>query len=229
MKLKNKAFIVSCQALENEELFGDGIMTKMARAALNGGADYIRTSQLHNINDMMKSLPNVKIIGLIKKEYVGSDVYITPTIKELDDLIETGVHVIAIDATLRHRPKESLEEQVAYFNKHKQEHQLLMADCSNENDVINADKLGFDIIGTTMRGYTADTKGRSNIENNYEFLRIAKSLTTKYLIGEGGLNTPLDAKSALDICDGVVVGSAITRPKFITEQFTKLLKVGSHD
>lgn len=103
-----------------------------------------------------------------------------------------------------------------------------MADCSNIEDVKNAFELGFDLIGTTLRGYTTDTKGRSNTENNFAFIKEIIELNKKYhkqIIVEGGVNTPemLKEAMALDI-DGVVVGSAITRPKFITEMFLKALK-----
>ncbi len=223
MKIKDKMFFVSCQALEDEPLYGDRIMLKMAKAALIGGADGIRTSQIENIKDIMTL--NVPVIGLIKKVYDGSDVYITPTNKEAQELINTGVNVIAIDATLRKRPKETLEEVFTYLRQNKQEHQYLMADCSNKEDVLNAIKLGFDFIGTTMRGYTKDTKNMSNTENDYEFISWCVDQikdTQIKLIAEGGINTPEDAKNVFDKgVDGLVVGSAITRPRTIVARFKK--------
>ncbi|NQZ29239.1 MAG: N-acetylmannosamine-6-phosphate 2-epimerase [Mycoplasmatales bacterium] len=226
MKFKNKMFIVSCQALEDEPLYGEGIMLKMAKAALIGGADAIRTSQINNIKDIMTL--GVPVIGLIKRVYENSNVYITPTIKEVQELIDTGVHIIAIDATLRERPKESLEKVATYAKKYKKDHQLLMADCSNKEDVENAIQLGFDIVGTTMRGYTEETKGRSNIENDYEFLAwcVERTKATNVkVIAEGGLNTPHDAKKVFEKnVDALVVGSAITRPRTIVERFIKEFK-----
>lgn len=220
MEIKKSAFIVSCQALEDEELFGEGIMLKMANAALAGGADFIRTSQLHNIKDMKENL-SVPIIGLIKRNYPDCQIYITPTIKELRELIDSNVDIIAIDATNRIRPNsETLADLVTYFKANRKPNQLLMADCSNIEDIKSADELGFDMIGTTLRGYTDDTKNRSNKENDYEFLKQARQITNKYLIAEGGLDTPKDAANALRIVkDAVVVGSAITRPKYITNLF----------
>ncbi|NQZ29268.1 MAG: N-acetylmannosamine-6-phosphate 2-epimerase [Mycoplasmatales bacterium] len=221
MNFKKNMFIVSCQALEDEPLYGEGIMLKMAKAALIGGADAIRTSQINNIKDIMTL--NVPVIGLIKRVYRNSNVYITPTIKEVQELIDTDVHVIAIDATLRERPSETLEEVTKYAKENKKTHQLLMADCSNKEDVENAIQLGFDIVGTTMRGYTEKTKGKSNIENDYEFLTwcVERMKGTKVkVIAEGGINTPHDAKKAFEKnVDALVVGSAITRPRTIVQRF----------
>ncbi|VEU59288.1 N-acetylmannosamine-6-phosphate 2-epimerase [Mesomycoplasma neurolyticum] len=222
-KLKKGIFIVSCQALADEPMYGRDTVLKMARAAIQGGAEGIRTSQINNIKKIIKENFNVPIIGLVKKQYLNSDVYITPTIKELKQLIETNVDIIAIDATLRQRPKENLEKMVDYFYKNKKNHQLLMADCSDYEDVENAIKLKFDIIGTTMRGYTKKTQNQSNTENDYEFLKwcVKKLKNTKIkLIAEGGFNTPQDVKKAfLHNAYGVVVGSAITRIQFITKYF----------
>lgn len=225
---KKHNFFVSCQALKGEPLYGGDTVLKLAIAAIEGGAQGIRTSQINNIKKVQQKNFNVPLIGIIKKDYKNSEVFITATLKELIKIMETGVEIIAIDATLRKRPKETLELMVAYFKKNKQKHQLLMADCSNELDVENAIKLNFDIISTTLRGYTKETKNSSNTENDFAFIKwcINKLKSTKIkIIAEGGINTPEEAKKVLDLgADAVVIGSAITRPKFITEVFLKKIK-----
>ena len=55
---------------------------------------------------------------LLKRDYEGSKVFITATSKEVDELIESGCEVIALDATKQKRPKETLEELVTYIRKH---------------------------------------------------------------------------------------------------------------
>ncbi len=165
-----KPFIVSCQALEDEPLYGKGIMLKFAKAALNGGADFIRTSQIHNIKGMKENL-DVPIIGLIKRKYHNSDVVITPSINEVKQLIDSNVDIIAIDATLRTRPNEDLATIFDYALKNKNKDQVLLADCSNVEDAKNAIKLGFKIIATTLNGYTKETQHQKNTDKNYEFLR----------------------------------------------------------
>ena len=98
----NRGLIVSCQAVKGEPLYGLGIMKYMARAAVRGGAVGIRANYVSDILDI-RSEVDVPIIAIIKAEYPDSEVYITPTKKEVDDLIECGAKVIALDATLRKR------------------------------------------------------------------------------------------------------------------------------
>ena len=79
-----RGLIVSCQAVKGEPLYGLGIMKYMARAAVQGGAVGIRANYVSDINDI-KSEVDVPVIGIIKAEYAGSDVYITPTLKEVKE------------------------------------------------------------------------------------------------------------------------------------------------
>ncbi|WP_371246588.1 N-acetylmannosamine-6-phosphate 2-epimerase [Mycoplasmopsis agassizii] len=218
-------FFVSCQALEDEPLFGKTTMLKMAKAAILGGADGIRTSQINNINLIKKNFPQVPLIGLIKREYDNSDVYISATLKELKALMRTDAEYLAVDATMRKRPKETLQELVTYFNNNNHKEQVLLADCSTIEDVKNALELGIKYIATTLRGATTETEQFSNTENDYQFIKDCEKLVHQngaFLIAEGGLNHPKDLKAAKTIgCDFAVVGSAITRPRFITRQFIK--------
>ena len=121
--------IVSCQALASEPLYDSYIMSKMALAAKLGGAVGIRANTVVDIK-AIKEKVDLPLIGIIKQEYDDSDVYITPTMKEVDALVETGCEIIAIDATNRLRPNgETLE---AFFTKvrEKNPNQLLMSDTS---------------------------------------------------------------------------------------------------
>ena len=219
-----KTFVVSCQALKDEPLYGGDIMTKMAKAAIIGGADWIRASQINNIENMLENI-NVPIIGIIKEVYPSpydGGVFITPTIKEMKKLIDTGVHMIALDATLRKRPKESLKEIVDFFFANKKPNQKLVADCSDINDMKNAIKLNFDYIGTTLCGYTNDSKNKHTPYNNFEIIKKVKKLTDIPIIAEGHVDTPKLARQAYESgASIVVVGSLITRPRIITKTFIK--------
>ncbi|OYD26832.1 N-acylglucosamine-6-phosphate 2-epimerase [Mycoplasma testudineum] len=225
MKKNNltKQFYVSCQALVDEPMFGKNVMLKMATAAIQGGAHGIRTSGLNNINSIKEKFPDIKLIGLLKVNYPNSDVYITPTLRELKLLINSKADLIALDFTSRKRPKQALKELVEYFNKNKRKDQFLLADIASIEDIDLAIKYGIKYIATTLRGYTKDTEGKSNTENDYFFLKevIQKCKPNNCIvIAEGGFNTPTDAKNALDLgSDIVIVGSAITRPQYITKTF----------
>ena len=213
--------IVSCQALASEPLYDSYIMSKMALAAKLGGAVGIRANTVVDIK-AIKEKVDLPLIGIIKQEYDDSDVYITPTMKEVDALVETGCEIIAIDATNRLRPNgETLE---AFFTKVrvKYPNQLFMADTSCFDEGKKAEELGFDLIGTTMAGYTPYTKGTPLPDFNL-MQRYVSELHTP-VIAEGGIWVPEQLKKAIDIgVHSAVVGTAITRPRDITKHFAEVL------
>ncbi len=214
--------IVSCQALKDEPMFGSGVMAKFALAAKQGGAVGIRANTVKDIRAIKKAV-DLPIIGIIKKVYAGSPVYITPTFSEAKTLIDEGVDVIATDGTLRLRPRgETLSDLVKKIRDYNDK-VLLMADCSTVEEGENAEKLGFDFIGTTLSGYTEYTKGVSLPD--YEMIgKLVRILKTP-VIAEGGIKTPEELKKALDLgAFAAVVGGAITRPKQITERFVSAIK-----
>lgn len=218
-KIKGK-LIVSCQALPDEPLFSSYIMSRMAVAAKEGGAVAIRAQSKEDILEIEK-VCELPIIGIVKRNYEGSEVYITPTKKEVDELLETGCEMIALDATKRIRPHgEKLQDLVDTIH---QNNRLAMADCSTLEECIEAEKLGFDVVSTTLCGYTSYSE---NIDGpNFDLLKeVAKSVHVP-LIAEGKINTPEDLAACIELgAYAVVVGGAITRPKQITERFVNALK-----
>lgn len=213
--------IVSCQALNDEPLHSSYIMSRMAYAAMLGGAVGIRANTVEDITEI-KKLVDIPIIGIIKKNYDDSDVYITPTMEEVDALVDCGVDIIAMDSTARLRPKsQSLEEFFSNVRK-KYPNQLFMADCSNYDEGIQAAKLGFDIIGTTMSGYTPYTEGTKL--PNYELMRSLVKDCGKPVIAEGGIWSPQELKMALETgVFAAVLGTAITRPMDITRRYVEAI------
>lgn len=75
MIFKNN-LIVSCQALPNEPLHSDYIMSRMAVAAKEGGAKGIRANSVADIMAIKKEV-NLPIIGIIKRDYEDAEVYNT--------------------------------------------------------------------------------------------------------------------------------------------------------
>ena len=219
-----RGLIVSCQAVKGEPLYGLGIMKYMARAAVQGGAVGIRANYVSDIKDI-KSEVDVPVIGIIKAEYEGSDVYITPTLKEVKELLTTGCEVIALDATTRERPKGAkLEDLVKYIRENAPQVEI-MADCSDFEEAKRAHELGFDYIGSTMRGYTPYTKG--TVLPDYEFLtKLVKTFPDTKIIAEGGI---WERDQLAKVCEcgvyAVVIGSSITRPMDITKRFVGALKL----
>ncbi|BCR22054.1 Putative N-acetylmannosamine-6-phosphate 2-epimerase [Borrelia sp. HM] len=211
---------MSCQALEGEPLHSSFIMSKMALAAKMGGAIGIRANGVLDIRQIKLEV-DLPIIGIIKRVYDRAPVFITPTIKEIDELCKEGVDVIALDATLRERPDGLLLTEFFDKIKKKYPNQRLMADISSLEEAINADKLGFDFIGTTLHGYTKNTEGCNIADNDFDFLKnLIKCNFKSKLIVEGKIDTPLKAQRSFELgIDLVVVGSAITRPMEITKSF----------
>ncbi|WP_347301119.1 N-acetylmannosamine-6-phosphate 2-epimerase [Dolosigranulum savutiense] len=218
-RVKNQ-LIVSCQALEEEPLHSSFIMGRMAVAAEEGGAKGIRSNSVADVKEI-KSQVDLPVIAIIKREYDDAEAFITPTIKEVDELMEAKPDVIAVDATSSTRPNgETLDEFFAQI-KAKYPDQPLMADCSTLEEMLYADRLGFDYIGTTLVGYTSQSKGTKIETNDFEIIRQLLAEAENKVIAEGNINSPEKARRVLDLgCYSVVVGSSITRPQLITKTYT---------
>jgi len=216
--------IVSCQALEDEPLHSSFIMGRMARAAKEGGAVGIRANTVEDICEIRKNV-DLPVIGIIKSEYPDSEVYITPTMKEVDALMNIQPDIIALDATKRVRPDGvSLD---AFFSQVREKYpeQMFMADCSSIEEAVHADAIGFDFIGTTMVGYTSYTKDDRIEADTFGIVRTILKEIKHPLIAEGNIDTPGKAREVLDLgCFSVVVGGAITRPQLITRKFVDAIK-----
>lgn len=209
MKEINRGLIVSCQALENEPLHSSYIMSRMAVAAKEGGAIGIRANSTEDIIAIKKEV-DLPIIGIIKIDYENMKPYITPTMKEIDALVETGVDIIALDATID-QDEEFLK---SIFKKYP--NQAFMADISTIEEGLRAGELGFHYVGTTLVGYTEHSKG----DNNFEVLEALIKDCKAKVIAEGNFDTPEKAKLSLEKgAYAVVVGGAITRPQLITKKF----------
>lgn len=214
--------IVSCQALEDEPLHSSFIMSRMAVAAQEGGAVGIRANSVADIREIKESV-KLPLIGIVKTQYPGTDVFITPTRKEVDDLAAAGAEIIAMDATGRKRPGNvSLDD---FFKEIRRDYpqQLFMADCSTLEEGIHADRIGFDIIGTTLAGYTPYTE---HIKvPNLELIRQLRERTDKPIIAEGGIWSGADLQQTFRCgAFSAVIGAAITRPQLITKYYVKSIE-----
>lgn len=215
----NKGLIVSCQALDDEPLHSSFIMGRMALAAKMAGASGIRANTVSDIKEIKENV-DLPIIGIIKKDYDNSEVYITPTIDEIDALVNCGVEIIATDATNMKRPKN--DGIVDFYKEIRSKYPdiKLMADCSTVEEAVSADKLGFDFIGTTLVGYTPQSKGDHIDADDFKILREIIEKCKHPIIAEGNIDSPEKAKRVLELgAFTVVVGGAITRPQNIAKKF----------
>lgn len=211
-----QGFIVSCQALENEPLHGPQHMQKMALAAIEGGADALRMNSALDIK-AARQVTALPIIGLVKKNYDGSDIFITPTKAEIDEIASSGAEIVAIDMTSRLRPTtDSLKQLVDYAHG---KGLLVMADLAQYSDAQMAAEAGADFLGTTLAGYTQETKAKRSLPD-FDFMEALIQNYDIPIIAEGGIASPEQAVKALQMgCHSVVVGSAITRPQLIAQSY----------
>lgn len=221
-KLKGR-LVVSCQALPHEPLHSSFIMGRMALAAKEGGAAGIRANTKEDIREIQSQV-GLPVIGIVKRDYEGSSVYITPTLREVEELMEVKPEIIAMDATGRPRPGGVTLDNFFRELKQKYPEQLWMADCSTVEEALHADALGFDFIGTTMVGYTEESKGMHIEADDFSILRQIVAKARHPVIAEGNINTPEKAKRVIELgAFSVVVGSIITRPQLITKSFVQAL------
>ncbi|TDL64709.1 N-acetylmannosamine-6-phosphate 2-epimerase [Rhodococcus qingshengii] len=210
--------IVSCQALEHEPLHGSEIMAKMAQAAKEGGAKAIRSNSAVDVA-AIKRQTELPVIGLVKRDYPDSEVFITATLKEVKELLAVEADVIALDATYRKRPNgESLKDLVTYIHEHS--NALVMADIANVRDAEYALECGVDMVSTTLSGYTNDSPKQQ--DPDFELVEQLSKLLPVPVIAEGRIQTPEQARKMLELgAWSIVVGGAISRPQLITKTFAE--------
>jgi N-acylglucosamine-6-phosphate 2-epimerase len=215
-ELKGK-LVVSCQALLGEPLYGSDIMAKMALAAMLGGASGIRANSVEDIIEIKKQV-NLPIIGIIKKDYEDSEVYITPTIKEVEELCSIGIDIIAVDFTNRVRPKGQTLEAFVKEIKERFPQQIIMADISTVDEGIMAEALGADLVSTTLSGYTSYSPRLEGPD--YELVKKLSTMLKIPVMAEGRIHSPEEAKRLLECgAYALIIGGAITRPLEITKRF----------
>lgn len=194
LKAIKGGLIVSCQALEDEPLHSSYIMMRMAKAALEGGAIGIRANSPEDCKEIKNNV-NLPMISIYKRVYGTSNVYITPTINEVKELLPIKPEIIAVDATRRERPDgKSLEE---FFKEIREVYDgLLLADISDLEEGIKAEKIGFDMVSTTLSGYTDYTLDRS--KPHIELIKSLRESIKIPIIAEGNIDSPENAMKCLE-------------------------------
>ena len=217
-QLRNSV-IISVQAMKDEPLYEESAMLAMMKSVVNGGAKGLRVAGVRDTKNA-KKLFKLPVIAITKPDKLPDNwkevIYITPTIQDAQQLIEAGADIIATDATLRFRPSSTLSD---ILNCIKSAKRLAMADISNFNEGIMARELGFDIISTTLSGYTQNSDCNQN-EPDFKLLEnLVKELDCPIIL-EGRIWEPNQVKKAFELgAYAVVIGSSVTRPQLITKRY----------
>ncbi|ARU41118.1 hypothetical protein CCB80_08190 [Armatimonadetes bacterium Uphvl-Ar1] len=206
--------VASVQASHNSPLEDPQILLASALASIQEGVHILRLQGVENIRTIKQAV-STPVIGLLKISYPGSEIYITPTKKEVLQLIELGCEIIALDATQRVRPNnENLKDLLNLIHSNGR---LAMADCDTFSNITNAIQLGFDIVSTTLSGYTPDFIATSG--PNLDLLRAIPE-SESIILAEGRFAEPWEVSAALRIgAEGVVIGGAINDPIKQTHRF----------
>ena len=216
-QLKNK-IVVSVQAAPSEPLYQEECMVAMMQSVVTGGAQGLRVAGARDVRNAKKHF-KLPVIGLTKPDKLPENwlelVYITPTLEDVDKLIEAGADVIAFDGTSR--PREcSIEKMIDRIHS---ANRLAMADIATFEEGIICANLGADIISTTLSGYTKESLTDSETPD-FELLEKLVKNTKTPIILEGKVWEPKEVKMAFELgAHSVVIGSAITRPQLITKRF----------
>jgi len=196
-------------------------MAAMARAAALGGAVGIRSNGPDDIT-AIRAVVDLPLIGIYKVVFPGYEIYITPTVEHARQVAQAGADIIALDATQRPHPDRlGIRERIRLV--HLETEHPVMADIATLEEGLLAEDAGADLVATTLSGYTDNSPKPEGpdfelLENLVERLEVP-------VIAEGRIATPEQAKSAIDIgAFAVVVGSAITRPQWITQQFVRRIQ-----
>lgn len=221
-KIKNK-IIVSSQAQKNEPLYNEIAMnTLIETIVVLGKTDCLRLAGARDVkNTKEKFGDSVVVIGITKPDIIPVNykelVYITPNIEDANSLIEAGADIIAFDATKRERKTSVLELINFIHSKNK----IAMADIAEFNEAKEAYELGADIISTTLSGYTKNTENTPDAPDFNLLQKCVKELKCPIIL-EGKTKDYKDVKHAFELgAYAVVIGSMVTRPHKIIEEFKK--------
>ncbi|APD49253.1 N-acetylmannosamine-6-phosphate 2-epimerase [Synechococcus sp. CS-602] len=215
--------IVSVQAPEGSPMRQCEVIAAMAQASLANGAIGVRLESPEHIGAVRRRCPAALIIGLWKRSFADSSVYITPGWEDIKAVWAAGADVVAIDATDRVRPGG--EELTALIDRaHTELGATLMADVDSVANGLKAAALGCAWVGTTLYGYTQETA--ACWPPAWDLLAPLRAALPEgaVLICEGGIATAGDARRANRLgADAVVVGTAITGVDLQVAAYVKTL------
>lgn len=219
--------IVSCQATSTDILSGPDHMALMARSAELGGAFGIRANGVTDIAAIRRAV-SLPIIGIFKQDLPDLGVRITPSLEAARAIVQAGADIVALDAT-RRGAEEGRLAAADFIRLVKAELGVpVMADTATFEEAVAAAEAGADIVATTLSGYTAYSPP-AKLPDFALVEALVKALQSP-VISEGRISTPAEARRILDLgAYAVVVGSMITRPRWIVQHYVEALRPAAMD
>jgi N-acylglucosamine-6-phosphate 2-epimerase len=227
--------VVSVQAAPESPLGAPEHLAAIARAVEAGGAAGIRTEGVAAIAAIREAV-GVPVIGLVKRDVSGSEVYITPAVEDALAAVDAGADLVAVDATERPRPRGAGgPEFVATLAAELPGR--IVADVDRLSAGVAAADAGAAAVATTLSGYTTATAPpRADPAVGEQppappdvglVAELAAELDVPVL-AEGRYVTPADVRAAFAArAFAVVVGTAITDPGALTRRLAAATPQGA--
>jgi N-acylglucosamine-6-phosphate 2-epimerase len=209
--------IASCQPVRGGVFDTPELVARFALAALAGGAAGLRVESIADLRAVRATLADagrsVPVVGLVKREVSGSDVYITPELADVQELVAAGADIVAFDATDRPRPVPVAELIAAIHAAGS----LAMADVSTAEEGAAAHTSGADLVASTLSGYMPGSGAGPEPDLD---LVAAMAAAGARVVAEGRISTPAQAAEARRRgAFAVTVGTAFSRPEWIVAAF----------
>ncbi|MDD6467582.1 MAG: N-acetylmannosamine-6-phosphate 2-epimerase [Erysipelotrichaceae bacterium] len=215
--------LVSCQAYEPNPHATINDMVKMALAGQLAGCKGFRANHPDYVRAIRKAVGEEPvIIGIWKIHTPGNDVYITPTMQAVRELVDAGSDIIALDCTNRVNAYGKYCYDLIPQIKEEYPDIVIMADCSTYEEAKHAAELGADIVASTLSGYTEYTLDRYPLGTDFQLLKDMATIPNVFVLAEGRIWTREEAVTAFESgASACVIGTAITSPWMITDRFVK--------
>lgn len=144
----------------------------MAHHYIEAGAAGIRVNELKTLEAVRKTI-KTPIIASLNRHLDNTPVTTTPFLVDVEDLAHAGADIIAIDGTSRPHPVAIK----ALLDKVHDLKCLAVAECYSEEDALNCQKLGFDLIDIRPDDNT-------NVPNQQLIATLANSGIHSFVTGQ---------------------------------------------
>lgn len=215
--------IISCQSEGNDPFNSPSGVTLFAKAAQMAGAAAIRSQGLAKIRMIIKNVP-LPMIGLLKGKFNDGTVKITGSFKQVEQLLNTGCDIIAIDGTFRLREGLTGPDFISEVRR-RFPNCVIMADIATYEEGTDCEAAGAHCLSTTLSGYTP---GTLHFPKDKPDFKLLESLVLKCkipVIAEGKIKSPDDAARMMQLgAHAVVIGTVITRPRVVMGWYNEAIK-----